>query len=118
MTGGKGILIRRLHGTSLDNLPAHTPNRRRTGACSRPRKGDGYTRRPLGVACVIGSILLRGSMNIQSLLDSVPIPTATDMDNRRQLGRRYTLVFLRNGSASRDDGPHDEQLHLEHLQHL
>ena len=57
-------------------------------------------------------------MNIQSLLDSVPTPSAADMANRRQLGRYYTLVFLRNGSAPRDDGPRDEQLHLEHLQHL
>ena len=40
------------------------------------------------------------------------------MDNRRQLGRRYTLVFLRNGSAPRDDETRNEQLHLEHLQHL
>jgi uncharacterized protein YciI len=57
-------------------------------------------------------------MNIQSLLDSVPAPSAADMADRRQLGRRYTLVFLRKGSASGDDGPGDEQLHLEHLQHL
>ena len=57
-------------------------------------------------------------MDLQSLLDSVLTPSAADMGSRRQLGRHYTLVFLRNGSASRDDGPRDEQLHLEHLQHL
>ena len=56
-------------------------------------------------------------MNIQSLLDSVPTPSAADMDNRRQLGRHYTLVFLRQGSASHDDSS-NEQLHLGHLQHL
>jgi uncharacterized protein YciI len=56
-------------------------------------------------------------MDIQSLLDSVPTPSAADMANRRQLGRHYTLIFLRTSSAARDDDP-NEQLHLEHLQHL
>lgn len=57
-------------------------------------------------------------MNIQSLLDSVPTPSAADMANRRQFARRYTLVFLRMGPAPRDDEARNERLQLEHLQHL
>ena len=57
-------------------------------------------------------------MNIQSLLDSVPTPSAADMASRRQFARRYTLVFLRKGPAPHDDEANNEQLQLEHLQHL
>lgn len=57
-------------------------------------------------------------MDIQSLLDSVPTPTAADMASRRQFARRYTLVFLRKGPAPRDDETRNERLQLEHLQHL
>ena len=57
-------------------------------------------------------------MNIQELLDSIPTPSAADMAARRQFARRYTLVFLREGPASRDDEARNEHLHLEHLQHL
>jgi uncharacterized protein YciI len=57
-------------------------------------------------------------MGVQSLLDSIPIPSAADMDRHRQFARRYTLVFLRKGPADRDDEPRAEQLHIEHLQHL
>ena len=57
-------------------------------------------------------------MNIQSLLDSVPTPSAADMASRRQFARRYTLVFLRKGPAPRDDETRNERLQLEHLQHL
>ena len=57
-------------------------------------------------------------MNIQSLLDEIPTPTEADMANRRQFARRYTLVLLRQGPASRTDDTDNERLHLEHLQHL
>lgn len=57
-------------------------------------------------------------MDIDSLLESVPTPSAADMAARRQLARRYTLVFLRQGPASRENEAQNERLHLEHLQHL
>ena len=57
-------------------------------------------------------------MNIQSLLDSVPTPSAADMARRRQFARQYTLVFLRQGPAPREDETRSERLQLEHLQHL
>ena len=57
-------------------------------------------------------------MDIQSLLDSIPTPSAADMASRRQFARRYTLVFLRKGPADRGDETRDEELHVEHLQHL
>jgi uncharacterized protein YciI len=57
-------------------------------------------------------------MDIQSLLDSIPTPSAVDMASRRQFARRYTLVFLRKGGASLDDEARNEHLHLEHLQYL
>jgi uncharacterized protein YciI len=57
-------------------------------------------------------------MNIQSLLDGVPTPSASDMARRRQFARPCTLVFLRKGPASHDDETRNEQLQLEHLQHL
>ncbi len=57
-------------------------------------------------------------MDIQALLDTVPAPTAAEMEKRRQHARNYTLVFLRRGPAPRDDEARNEQLQLEHLQHL
>jgi uncharacterized protein YciI len=57
-------------------------------------------------------------MDIQALLDSIPTPSAADMDGRRQFAQRYTLVFLRKGPAPRDDEARNERLQLEHLQHL
>jgi uncharacterized protein YciI len=57
-------------------------------------------------------------MDIQSLLDSIPTPSADDMASRRQFARRYTLVFLRTGPALRGEEEHEVQLHLKHLQHL
>ena len=57
-------------------------------------------------------------MDIESLLDSIPTPSASDMAARRQLARKYTLVFLRTGPASRADEALNERIHLEHLQHL
>ena len=57
-------------------------------------------------------------MDIESLLASVPTPTPTDMAERRKFARRYTLVFLRQGPASREDEVRNEHLQIEHLQHL
>jgi hypothetical protein len=42
-------------------------------------------------------------VDLQSLLESVPTPSEADMAGRRKSARRYTLVFLRNGPAPRDD---------------
>lgn len=53
-----------------------------------------------------------------SILDSIPTPSAADMADLRQFARRYTLVFLRKGPASRDDETRNENLQLGHLQHL
>lgn len=57
-------------------------------------------------------------MDIDSLLAGIPTPTPAYMQARRAAARHYTLVFLRRGPAERDDGPRDERLQLEHLQHL
>jgi len=57
-------------------------------------------------------------MNIQSLIDSLPTPSVEDMANLREFARRYTLVFLRKGPASRADESRNERLQIEHLQHL
>jgi len=57
-------------------------------------------------------------MDIRSLLDSIPTPSAADMNSRRQFARRYMLVFLRKDPAPRDDKARNERLQLEHLQHL
>lgn len=57
-------------------------------------------------------------MDIQALLESVPTPSADEMADRRQYARRYTLVLLRKGPASREDEARNERLQLEHLQHL
>ena len=57
-------------------------------------------------------------MDIDSLLRSIPTPTEAEMLERRKLAHRYTLVFLRQGSAPRDDKALNEKLHIEHLQHL
>ena len=57
-------------------------------------------------------------MDIQSLLESVLTPSEADMAGRRKLARRYTLIFLRQGPAPRDDEARNERLQQEHLQHL
>jgi uncharacterized protein YciI len=57
-------------------------------------------------------------MDIQSLLDSIPTPTDADMLERRKLARRYTVILLREGPASRADEEQNERIHREHLQHL
>jgi uncharacterized protein YciI len=56
-------------------------------------------------------------MDISALLESVPTPSAEDMDRRRRSALRYTLVLLRPGPASRDNPDYD-RIHREHLQHL
>jgi len=57
-------------------------------------------------------------MNVQELLDNIPTPTAEEMMARRQFARRFTLILLRMGPASREDEAQNERLHLAHLQHL
>ncbi|MBK9925332.1 MAG: hypothetical protein IPP66_08555 [Anaerolineales bacterium] len=57
-------------------------------------------------------------MNIQELLDSIPTPAEEEMVARRQFAKRFTVIFLRKGPASRDDEERNERLQLEHLQHL
>jgi len=57
-------------------------------------------------------------MDIDSLLQTIPTPTEAEMMERRKLARRYTLVFLREGTAPRDDEAFYEKIHFEHLQHL
>ena len=57
-------------------------------------------------------------MDIQALLDSVPTPSEEYMAGRRQVGHRYTLVFLRKGPAYYQKDENREQLQLAHLQHL
>jgi uncharacterized protein YciI len=57
-------------------------------------------------------------MNIEEFLNSLPTPTAADMNSLRQHARSYTLVFLRKGPTSREDEARNERLQLEHLQHL
>ena len=57
-------------------------------------------------------------MNVDALLNSIPAPTEADMERLRQGAHHYTLVFLRQGPASRADEIRNERLQREHLQHL
>ncbi len=57
-------------------------------------------------------------MDIETLLASIPTLSAAEVASRIPLARHYTLVFLRQGPASRDDQARNERLQLEHLQHL
>ena len=57
-------------------------------------------------------------MDLNSLLESIPTPSEADMAERRKLARRYTLVLLRLDPDARANGIGNEQLHLQHLQHL
>ncbi len=57
-------------------------------------------------------------MDIEALLSSVPTPTAQDLADRRKRARNCTLVFLREGPASREDEERNKPLQLAHLQHL
>ena len=58
------------------------------------------------------------TMDIESLLSNLPTPSEGDLADRRKRARRYTLVFLRRGPASREDEARNERLQFEHLQHL
>jgi uncharacterized protein YciI len=57
-------------------------------------------------------------MDINTLLESIPTPSVADLEERRKLAQRYTLVFLRKGPAPREDEARNERLQIEHLQHL
>ncbi len=57
-------------------------------------------------------------MDIDTLLAQVPTPSAQEIASRKNLAHQYTLVFLRQGPAPRDDDARNERLQLEHLQHL
>jgi len=57
-------------------------------------------------------------MDIEALLASIPTLSAAEVASRIPLARHYTLVFLRQGPASREDQARNERLQLEHLQHL
>jgi len=63
-------------------------------------------------------MFFRCTMNIDSLLQSIPTPTEAEMLERRNLARRYTIVFLRQGLNSGGDETLDQKIHIEHLQHL
>lgn len=58
------------------------------------------------------------TINVEELLAGVPMPTQADMERGRERIRRYTLVLLRTGPASRADEARNERLQREHLQHL
>ncbi len=53
-------------------------------------------------------------MDIETLLASIPTLSAAEVASRIPLARHYTLVFLRQGPASRDDQARNERLQLEH----
>ncbi len=57
-------------------------------------------------------------MDVNALLASVPTPDLKYLNKRIKIARRYTLVFLRNGPAPREDEARNERLQIEHLQHL
>ena len=57
-------------------------------------------------------------MDVAQLLNSIPTPTADDLNHHIGLARKYTLVFLHKGPADRSDEARNQRLQLEHLQHL
>jgi uncharacterized protein YciI len=57
-------------------------------------------------------------MDIDSLLNSLPVPSAETMQSFRAHARQFTLVFLHHGPASREDEALNNRLQLAHLQHL
>ncbi len=57
-------------------------------------------------------------MDVNKILASVPTPSMKYVTNRIRFARKYTLVFLREGPASREDMARNERLQHEHLQHL
>ena len=56
-------------------------------------------------------------MDVTQLLDSIPTPSAEEVNQHNGRARHYTLVFLRKGPADRSDGAREERLQLEHLQY-
>jgi len=52
------------------------------------------------------------------MVPSIPPPTPAESEAIRARARRYTLVFLCAGPASRDDEARNARLHAEHIQHL
>ena len=57
-------------------------------------------------------------MDVETLLNNAPTPSAEYVNARKRWARRYTLVLLHKGPASREDEARNERLQLEHLQHL
>ncbi len=57
-------------------------------------------------------------MDAEKILATAPTPSMEYVTHRIRYARRYTLVFLRNGPASREDQARNERLQHEHLQHL
>ncbi len=57
-------------------------------------------------------------MDVDTLLPGVPTPDVKYLNKRIKIARRYTLVFLRKGPASREDESRNDRLQIEHLQHL
>ena len=57
-------------------------------------------------------------MDTEIFLASAPTPSAGYVNARKRWARRYTLVLLHKGPASREDEVRNERLQLEHLQHL
>jgi uncharacterized protein YciI len=60
-------------------------------------------------------------MDPETLLNSIPTPTEADMLALRKGARKYTLVLLHRGPASREDevrNAHFQTLHLQHLTKL
>ena len=57
-------------------------------------------------------------MDVAQLLNSIPTPTADELNHHIGLARHYTLVFLHKGPADRSDEARNKRLQLEHLQHL
>ncbi len=57
-------------------------------------------------------------MDPEALLASLPPPTEQDMLALRDHAQQYTLVFLREGPASRADEVRNARYQALHLQHL
>jgi uncharacterized protein YciI len=55
---------------------------------------------------------------LDQFLAALPEPTEADVARLRQRARRYTVVLLRQGAASRADEARNERLHQAHLRHL
>jgi hypothetical protein len=56
-------------------------------------------------------------MNVTALLDSIPTPSAEEVNQHNSRARHYTLVFLRKGPADRSDEAQETRMQLEHIQY-